>query len=277
MARSHLRRIASIGAVSWLVACGARSSLPEERAAEGGGGNDVAGPACVESAVEACGSDVGTCKKGTHQCHAGVFDGCVGDVGPKAETCNGLDDDCDGVVDEDFGLGMACDGADTDHCADDVMTCAGCSKGPDNVETCNGTDDNCNGVIDADCEVGDCKPQLEVTGSTPSSPSCIDFPVDAGSTGIIEFPCAGGAVTATLGAISFSGTVDHGNVSLDGVAVVIGPDDCLWKTSHHIGGSLYQGTLEYSYYEHIEPMPGPPKICWQPCTEVGTVTIHWGT
>ena len=54
----------------------------------------------------------------------------------------------------------------------------------------------------ADCEVGDCKPTLIVTGSTPSSPNCIDEPVTMGSEGTIEFPCQGGPVTVTHPEIS---------------------------------------------------------------------------
>ena len=45
--------------------------------------------------------NVGVCRDGSEYC---LLDGrwgsvCWGDVTPGAETCNGLDDDCDGVVD----------------------------------------------------------------------------------------------------------------------------------------------------------------------------------
>ena len=63
---------------------------------------------------------------------AGI-DACV--PAPGGERCNGVDDDCDGDVDEDFPtLGDACDGADLDQCADDVVVCAGDGTGP----TCGG-------------------------------------------------------------------------------------------------------------------------------------------
>jgi len=39
------------------------------------------------------------------------------------ETCNGLDDDCIGGVDDPFGVGDPCDGADVDLCPDDVVAC----------------------------------------------------------------------------------------------------------------------------------------------------------
>jgi hypothetical protein len=111
-----------------------------------------------------------------------------------------------------------------------------------------------------------------VTGSKPSSSGCIDFPVTADSEGVIQFPCQGGAVTATLGEIDFSGSVDGGVVSLDGNAVVLGPDGCQWQTYHHIGGNLYDGVLTYSYAEEVSVIVG---FCWAPCTEVGEVTIEW--
>jgi hypothetical protein len=54
-----------------------------------------------------CGSDVGACKQGTQACHGdNQWGACEGEVAPAKEACNGVDDDCDGVVDG----GGACDG-----------------------------------------------------------------------------------------------------------------------------------------------------------------------
>jgi hypothetical protein len=277
-----------------LVACGARSSLlgptdEVDRAAGGGGptgaggsggeggeGGEGGGPPepCGGVPQEPCGSDVGVCSPGVRTCQPdGFFGPCEGAVGPFEETCNALDDDCDGQTDEGFGLGQACDGPDSDLCLDDVLTCDGCSLGPDAVEVCNGVDDNCNGIIDSDCEQGGCSPTLLVTGSEPSNPGCIDFPVEAGSTGVIQYPCEGGPVTATLGAIEFTGSVQDGVVSLFGTAQLIGPDGCLWQTDHFIDGTIASGTVQYFYDEIL--LTEPPDGCWSPCTETGTVDIDW--
>ena len=253
-----------------LAGCGARSSLATPNEGTGGG---LPVP-CIAGAVEPCGSDVGACKKGERKCEDGYFGACLGGVGPVDETCNGIDDNCDGQIDEGFHLGEPCDGPDTDLCLDDVMTCAGCSVGKNNVEICNGIDDNCNGIIDADCEVGDCQPTLLVTGSVASDPGCIDFPVMAGSTGVIEYPCGGGPVTATLGGIQFTGDVTNGFVSLDGVVIIKPPetpDGCVWQTSHHIEGEVSTGEMSYSYSEMV--LSG--DNCWSPCTETGTVSVQW--
>ncbi|MBL8683179.1 MAG: peptidoglycan DD-metalloendopeptidase family protein [Myxococcales bacterium] len=42
----------------------------------------------------------GICRQGTQTCSAGSFGACAGQVVPRAETCNRMDDDCDGMVDE---------------------------------------------------------------------------------------------------------------------------------------------------------------------------------
>jgi len=236
-------------------------------------GDDVPRP-CEDGEVTPCGSDVGACMKGTRDCVDGFFGPCLGALEPVAETCNDIDDNCDGTVDEGFRLGEACDGPDSDLCADDVVTCAGCSRGPDTLEICNGIDDDCDGIVDADCESGDCTPALLVTGSVPSFSGCVDFPVEAGSTGRIEYPCGGGPVSATLGEVSFTGFVQGGNVSLAGTAIVSAdrsPDGCVWQTEHRISGGVGSGKLTYSYSE----MPISGSNCWSPCTETGTVQIEW--
>jgi hypothetical protein len=264
-------------------ACGARSEL---EIAENAGGAPVGGapvggtggeggeaPPCLDGEIHPCGSNEGECQFGVETCVDGAFGPCLGGVTPVAEVCNNLDENCDGAIDEPFGVGLPCDGPDSDECEDDIMSCAGCSLGDPNVELCNGIDDNCNGIIDADCEIGDCQPTLVVTGSTPSSPGCVDFPVVAGSEGVIQFPCGGGVVTASLGAVDFTGSVVNGQVSLDGTAIVIGPDECTWQTFHHISGNLYAGELTYSYAEEVISVD--IGQCWSPCTEVGEVEIEW--
>jgi hypothetical protein len=45
-----------------------------------------------------CGNGTGICVQGTEQCQSGTLV-CVGKVDPGTETCNGQDDDCDGVID----------------------------------------------------------------------------------------------------------------------------------------------------------------------------------
>ncbi len=272
-----LRRAACFLVVT-LVGCGARSALQVDPSGGGNGEGGAGGQApepCEGIVEQVCGSDVGECAPGLKHCQPdGFFGPCEGGIEPVDELCNGLDDDCDGAIDNGFGIGEACDGPDGDFCFDDVMTCNGCSEGPDVLEVCNGVDDNCNGTIDADCDVGGCSPTLLVTGSVPSDPGCVDLPVEAGSTGVINYPCEGGPVSATLGGIEFTGTVMNGQVFLSGTVQVIGPDGCLWQLDHFITGSIPAGTVEYSYQETL--LTSPPNDCWFPCTETGTVDIDWG-
>ena len=87
--------------------------------------------ACQANAV--CVSGVETCTPGS----------------PTAEVCNGLDDDCDGSVDEgNPGGGAACDGSDSDLCQEGTTICTSgalvCSDNTGStVDVCNGIDDDC--------------------------------------------------------------------------------------------------------------------------------------
>jgi streptogramin lyase len=72
---------------------------------------------------------VGQCTDGVAGCYApGVSDGtCLGAVGPSVEVCDGIDNNCDGRVDEDA---------------------SGCSVCGITEEICDGVDNNCDGQVD---------------------------------------------------------------------------------------------------------------------------------
>ena len=70
---------------------------------------------------------------------------------PTQETCNGMDDNCDGQVDEEIG-GAPCfvsnqwgECAGTDACDDGSLVC---SAPPPEPEACDGKDNNCDGGTD---------------------------------------------------------------------------------------------------------------------------------
>ena len=118
------------------------------------------------------GLDVGSkCTEGTGACEAPGVRQCTGDgqvvcnaaaLPAGAEVCNGVDDDCDGDTDEDFGLGGPCTEAMGDCTLQGTMVCNAdgsetyCKTAPDaGAERCNGEDDDCDGEIDEGLPVGE--------------------------------------------------------------------------------------------------------------------------
>jgi hypothetical protein len=132
------------------------------------------GCACETGSKQRCALP-GLCGKGVLSCVNQTWTACS--IGPVPELCNGLDDDCDGQVDngvaidcyeDDDGDGYAAAGAEaTSTCPSEgqgacpdgytsrapspvAVDCApkDATVSPGADELCNGKDDNCNGAVD---------------------------------------------------------------------------------------------------------------------------------
>ncbi|MFC1592230.1 thrombospondin type 3 repeat-containing protein [Thermodesulfobacteriota bacterium] len=103
--------------------------------------------------------DIDNCPQDYNPDQSDSDDDGIGDACEAGEECDGLDNDGDGLIDEDFPLlGSACDGADSDVCANGTYICADDGAGvecspespADIAELCDGADNDCDGLVDAD-------------------------------------------------------------------------------------------------------------------------------
>ena len=99
-------------------------------------------PLCAPGAQQTCTTELlGICSEGTSTCVDGAWGDCVPQE-PRVEVCNGLDDDCNGMVDE-RPVPEACNGLD-DDCdgqidEDNVCCLASGAACRGNPECCSGT------------------------------------------------------------------------------------------------------------------------------------------
>ncbi len=132
------------------------------------------GCSCTNGETRQCGqTDVGECSYGTQTCENGQWGECVGAVYPSEEICDGLDNDCDGTIDNDnvCSTNYYCDNDSDSYISSSISgSCneydcvpGDCSTEPGNdcddddgninpgaTEICNGVDDDCDGNIDED-------------------------------------------------------------------------------------------------------------------------------
>jgi len=202
----------------------------------------------------------GICAGVVQACTGGAFPTCdattPGQTFPDTETCDGLDNDCDGTADDgNPGGGAACSTGQQGRCAAGTQTCTGgnlqCVRNQGPVaETCNNVDDNCNGQTDEGvtriCFAG---PAGTYTGTCPGTtcaPRAVCMGVSQACTAGAFPTCDAATPGQTLPTAEVcdgldndcNGTVDNGNPG-GGAACTTGqPGRCSAGTQTCTGGSL---------------------------------------
>jgi hypothetical protein len=114
---------------------------------------------------------VGECQTEIQSCVAGSMEITQAGIEPVAETCNGLDDDCNAEPDD--GIDPIASGSTIGECQSEIQECQGGSFQVTQVgidpteEICNGLDDDCDSIADdlddivTGSDVGECRSEIQ--------------------------------------------------------------------------------------------------------------------
>jgi hypothetical protein len=223
----------------------------------------AAGPVCTPVGERCCvdadeddrGVGVGCRGSDCDDSNRDVYEGAT-------ETCNGVDDDCDGMTDESNpGGGMVCSTGMSGACSSGVTVCQSggivCQPNAATMsETCNGIDDDCDSNVDEDA-----------SGATLTQ-VCYDGPAGTAGMGICMAgvqTCAGGMFRSCIGQIQPATEICNGiDDDCDGTADDGNPGGGL-ACSTGLGGACDAGAITCTAGAlHCAPvlMPGSvPEIC----------------
>jgi hypothetical protein len=159
------------------------------------------GAGCVASGVTCNTGLLGVCAQGVMACSSAGQPICAPVATASPETCDGLDDDCNGLVDD--GLDQGCyDGPaatrNVGFCRDGVRSCKRRADGTYAMSACTGqllpTEEVCNGVDD------DCNARVDEDPSAPAEPlsqPCYTGPL--GDGGLPQGICKAGLQACAAG------------------------------------------------------------------------------
>lgn len=200
---------------------------------------------------------VGACETaGQLECLNGIeVDNCVAGTAAADDTeCNGVDDDCDGLVDEDYfpvsivcGSGV-CSNSGFLQCQDGTLveSCVVLTQAEPADITCDGLDGDCDGLVDEDyiisatsCGTGECASIGQTsciggaesdscTAGTPVTELCDGLDNDCDNSVDEDFADLGTVCSIGVGACESMGSnvcaLDGSGIVCDAVSVISSPE-----------------------------------------------------